>query len=76
MTRVAFAHTLQIPVITLLNLEHGRVRIDPAARTLFRILSHDPKHALEALQINRKAGGLLSFVTVYDIDLRLPSVML
>jgi len=56
MTQVEFAHALRIPVATLRNWEQGRVRIDPAARALFRILSHDPKHALEALQINRKAG--------------------
>ena len=33
------------------------VRVDPAARALFRILSRDPKHALKALQPERKAGS-------------------
>jgi putative transcriptional regulator len=56
MTQVEFANVLRIPVATLRNWEQGRVRIDPAARALFRILSRDPKHALKALQPERKAG--------------------
>jgi len=55
MTQVQFAHTLRIPVATLRNWEQGRVRIDPAARALFRILSRDPKHALKALEVERRA---------------------
>lgn len=57
MTQVEFARTLRIPVATLRNWEQGRVRVDPAARALFRILSRDPKHALKALQPERKAGS-------------------
>ena len=56
MTQVEFAEALRIPVATLRNWEQGRVRIDPAARALFRILSRDPKHALKALAPGRKAG--------------------
>ena len=56
MTQVEFAETLRIPVATLRNWEQGRVRIDPAARALFRILNRDPKHALKVLAPNRKAG--------------------
>jgi len=56
MTQVEFAEALRIPVATLRNWEQGRVRIDPAARALFRILNRDPKHALKALQSWRKAG--------------------
>jgi putative transcriptional regulator len=56
MTQVEFAEALRIPVATLRNWEQGRVRIDPAARALFRILNRDPKHALKALQPRRKAG--------------------
>lgn len=56
MTQVEFAETLRIPVATLRNWEQGRVRIDPAARALFRILNSDPKHALKVLAPNRKAG--------------------
>ena len=56
MTQVEFAHLLGIPVATLRNWEQGRVRIDPAARALFRILTRDPKHALKALEPARKAS--------------------
>ena len=56
MTQVEFANVLRIPVATLRNWEQGRVRIDPAARALFRILNRDPKHALKALKSERKAG--------------------
>ena len=56
MTQVEFANILNIPVATLRNWEQGRVRIDPAARALFRILSRDPKHALKALEPDRKAS--------------------
>ncbi len=56
MTQVEFARTLQIPVATLRNWEQGRVRIDPAARALFRILNRDPLNALKALEPHRKAG--------------------
>lgn len=54
MTQVEFATILRIPVGTLRNWEQGRVGIDPAARTLFRILSRDPKHVLKALAPERK----------------------
>lgn len=56
MTQVEFAKTLRIPVATLRNWEQGRVRIDPAARALFRILSRDPERALKALGTDRKVG--------------------
>ena len=56
MTQVEFAETLGIPVATLRNWEQGRVRIDPAARALFRIVSRDPKRALRALKPLRDAG--------------------
>jgi putative transcriptional regulator len=56
MTQVEFAEALRIPVATLRNWEQGRVRIDPAARALFRIINRDPKHALKALQPGWKVG--------------------
>jgi putative transcriptional regulator len=56
MTQVEFAEALDIPVATLRNWEQDRVRIDPAARALFRILSRDPKRALNALKPARKAS--------------------
>ena len=56
MTQVEFARVLSIPVSTLRNWEQGRVRIDPAARALFRILNRDPEYALKALEPARKAS--------------------
>ena len=56
MTQVEFARVLMIPAAKLRNWEQGRVRIDPAARALFRILSRDTKRALKALEPDRKAG--------------------
>lgn len=56
MTQVEFAKTLRIPVATLRNWEQGRVRIDPAARALFRILSRDPQYALKVLEADLEAG--------------------
>ena len=56
MTEVEFAEALGLPVATLRNWEQGRVRIDPAARALFRILSRDPKRALKALKPTQKAS--------------------
>jgi len=56
MTQVEFAEALRIPVATLRNWEQGRVRIDPAARALFRILNRDPHYALKVLAPGRKAG--------------------
>jgi putative transcriptional regulator len=50
MTQVEFAEALDSPVATLRNWEQDRVRIDPAARALFRILSRDTKRALKALR--------------------------
>jgi putative transcriptional regulator len=55
MTQVEFAEALSIPVATLRNWEQGRVRIDPAARALFRILSRDPERSLKALRPIHKA---------------------
>jgi len=56
MTQLEFARILSIPVSTLRNWEQRRVRIDPAARVLFRILNRDPECALKALEPARKAS--------------------
>ena len=56
MTQVEFARVLSIPVSTLRNWEQGRVRIDPAARALFRILNRDPEYALKSLEPERKVS--------------------
>ena len=45
----AFARALDLPVGTLRNWEQGRFDPDPAARTLIRLVSRDPEHALKVL---------------------------
>jgi putative transcriptional regulator len=45
----AFAAALGLPVATLRNWEQGRFDPDPAARTLIRLVSRDPEHALKVL---------------------------
>lgn len=49
MTQNAFARALRIPLSTLRNWEQGRVRPDPAARSLLTIVAKNPKAALKAL---------------------------
>ena len=50
MSQVAFAAALTIPVATLRNWEQGRVRPDPAALALLRIVARAPEVALTALK--------------------------
>jgi putative transcriptional regulator len=49
LSQVEFAAALMVPLGTLPTWEQGRVRPDPAARALLRIVAHDPKVALAAL---------------------------
>ena len=49
LSQAEFADALTVPVGTLRNWEQGRVRPDPAARALLRIVANDPKAALAAL---------------------------
>ena len=49
MSQTEFAAALTIPVATLRNWEQGRVRPDPAARALLRIVANDPQAAWDAL---------------------------
>ena len=49
MTQEAFAKALRIPVATLRNWEQNRVSLDPAVRSLLRIVARDPERALRAL---------------------------
>jgi putative transcriptional regulator len=49
MSQAEFARALRIPVATLRNWEQGRVRPDPAARSLLRIVAHNPNAAFAAL---------------------------
>lgn len=49
MTQPEMAAALGIPIGTWRNWEQGRVRLDPTATALLRIVSYDPDMALEAL---------------------------
>jgi putative transcriptional regulator len=49
MTQEAFAKALRIPLATLRNWEQNRVALDPAVRSLLRIVARDPERALQAL---------------------------
>jgi putative transcriptional regulator len=49
MTQDEFARALRIPLSTLRNWEQGRVRPDPAARSLLTIVAKNPRAALKAL---------------------------
>ena len=49
MTQEEFARALRIPVATLRNWEQGRVRPDPAARSLLLAVYRSPKAVLAAL---------------------------
>jgi putative transcriptional regulator len=49
MTQPEMAAALGIPVGTWRNWEQGRVRLDPTASALLRIVSHNPGMALSAL---------------------------
>ncbi len=48
MTQQEFALALRIPIATLRNWEQGRVRPDPAARALLKIVFRNPQAALSA----------------------------
>lgn len=50
MSQTEFAAALTIPVATLRNWEQGRVRPDPAARALLRIVARAPETALAMLR--------------------------
>ncbi len=49
MTQAEFAQALRIPLATLRNWEQGRVKPDPAARSLLLIVARNPSAALAAL---------------------------
>jgi putative transcriptional regulator len=53
MSQTEFADALTIPVATLRNWEQGRVRPDPAARALLRIVARAPETALSVLRSGR-----------------------
>lgn len=49
LTQAELAEKIHVPVATIRNWEQGRVRPDPAALALLRILDRAPKAALKAL---------------------------
>lgn len=49
MTQAEFAAAIQVPVATLRNWEQGRRQLDPAARSLLRVIAANPVRALRAL---------------------------
>jgi putative transcriptional regulator len=50
MTQVEFAALLRVPVATLRNWEQDRFVMEPAARTLLRVIDREPDAALRALR--------------------------
>lgn len=54
LTQVEFAALLRVPVATLRNWEQERFVMEPAARTLLRVIDREPEAALRAL---RRCGG-------------------
>ncbi len=55
LTQTAFASLLGIPVATLRNWEQSRFVMDPAARTLLKVIDREPDAALRALRDPRAA---------------------
>lgn len=49
MSQSEFAAAIGIPVATLRNWEQGRRQLDPAARSLMRVIWANPRAALRAL---------------------------
>ncbi|MBV9117838.1 MAG: helix-turn-helix domain-containing protein [Acetobacteraceae bacterium] len=57
MSQVAFAALLGIPVATLRNWEQDRVVMDPAARSLLKVLDREPEAVLRALAPASSGAG-------------------
>ena len=49
MTREAFAKAINVPVATVRNWEQSRTSMDPAVRSLLRVVEREPDAALRAL---------------------------
>lgn len=49
MTQEEFAEALRVPLATLRNWEQGRFTMDPAVKSLLRIVSRNPEAAFAAL---------------------------
>jgi putative transcriptional regulator len=55
LTQVEFAALLSVPVATLRNWEQDRFVMEPAARTLLRVIDREPEAVLRALR--RRPGA-------------------
>jgi putative transcriptional regulator len=49
MTQEAFAKAIDVPVATVRNWEQSRTGMDPAVRSLLRVVEREPDAALRAL---------------------------
>ena len=49
MTQEAFAKAIGVPVATVRNWEQSRTSMDPAVRSLLRVVEREPEAALRAL---------------------------
>ncbi len=49
MTQEAFAKTIGVPVATVRNWEQSRTNMDPAVRSLLRVVEREPDAVLRAL---------------------------
>jgi putative transcriptional regulator len=49
MTQEAFAKAIDVPVATVRNWEQSRTSMDPAVRSLLRVVEREPDAALRAL---------------------------
>ena len=49
MTQEAFAKAIGVPVATVRNWEQSRTGMDPAVRSLLRVVEREPEAALRAL---------------------------
>jgi putative transcriptional regulator len=49
MTQEVFARAIGVPVATVRNWEQSRTRMDPAVRSVLRVVEREPEAALRAL---------------------------
>jgi putative transcriptional regulator len=50
MTQESFANAIDVPVATVRNWEQSRTSMDPAVRSLLRVIEREPVAALRALE--------------------------
>jgi putative transcriptional regulator len=57
MTQEAFAKAIGVPVATVRNWEQSRTGMDPAVRSLLRVVEREPEAALRALADSGPRSG-------------------